>query len=103
MPNHVHLLLTLGDGTTLERAMQLIKGGFSYRARKELGIASEIWQRGYVDHRVRDSNDYAQHRNYIRANPVRAHLANAAEEFRYGSAFAGYELDAVPRGLKPAG
>lgn len=26
MPNHVHLLLTVGDGMTIERAMQFIKG-----------------------------------------------------------------------------
>ena len=49
MPNHIHLLLTTGHETTLERGVQLIKGGFSFRANKELGIASEIWQRGYVD------------------------------------------------------
>ena len=37
MRNHVHLLITLGKGMSIERAMQLIKGGFSYRAKKELG------------------------------------------------------------------
>jgi len=37
MPNHFHLLIT--PALTLERAIQLIKGGFSYRARKELGFA----------------------------------------------------------------
>src|SRR5881409_3486122 len=26
MPDHVHLLLTVGDGMTVEKAMQLIKG-----------------------------------------------------------------------------
>jgi putative transposase len=35
MPDHFHLLVTPTE--TLERALQLIKGGFSYRARKELG------------------------------------------------------------------
>ena len=32
MPNHFHLLIT--PTPSLERSMQLIKGGFSYRARK---------------------------------------------------------------------
>ncbi|MGB6677366.1 MAG: transposase, partial [Terriglobales bacterium] len=36
MPDHFHLLLTPIHGLTLERAMQLIKGGFSYRVGKEL-------------------------------------------------------------------
>jgi putative transposase len=51
MPNHFHLLIT--PTLTLERAMQVIKGGFSYRARKELGFAGEIWQPSYYDRRVR--------------------------------------------------
>jgi REP-associated tyrosine transposase len=84
-----------------ERAMQLIKGGFSFRARREFGFVSEVWQRGYVDHRVRNADDYVQHRAYIHANPVRAHLANVPEEYRYSSAFPGFELDPVPQGLKP--
>ena len=37
MPDHVHLLLTVTGDTTVERAMQLIKGGFSYRLKKESG------------------------------------------------------------------
>src|SRR5580700_2769082 len=38
MPDHFHLLFTPIHGITLERAMQLIKGGFSYRVGKELAI-----------------------------------------------------------------
>ena len=48
MPNHLHILLTPSSNVALERAMQFIKGGFSHRAGKELGITREIWQRGYV-------------------------------------------------------
>jgi putative transposase len=40
MPDHFHLLITLLS--TLERALQLIKGGFSLRAKKELGFQGEI-------------------------------------------------------------
>ena len=45
MSDHFHLLITPGHDTTLEHALQLIKGGFSYRAKKELGVTREIWQR----------------------------------------------------------
>src|ERR1700728_886994 len=31
MPNHLHLLLSVCGDTTIEKAMQLIKGRFSYR------------------------------------------------------------------------
>jgi len=101
MPNHLHFLFTTINDTTLERAIQLIKGGFSYRAGKQLNIKGEIWQRSYVDHRVRDTSDFLQHKLYIRRNPVREHLAESAEGYRYSSAFAGFELDDAPQGLKP--
>ena len=35
MPDHLHLLMTLPGDITIERAMQLIKGGFSYRLKRE--------------------------------------------------------------------
>jgi putative transposase len=35
MPNHFHLLLTPATKIPLEKALQFIKGGFSYRAKRE--------------------------------------------------------------------
>src|SRR5262249_50200043 len=96
MPNHLHLILTPWSCSTLERAMQLVKGGFSHRAGKELGMNREIWQRGYVDHRIRDSLDYFRHREYIRTNPVRAHLADAPDRYAYSSASPKFVLDPLP-------
>jgi len=100
MPNHVHLLISSGSGVTLERAVQFIKGGFSFRAGKEVGFNGEIWQRGYVDHRIRDAGDYAHHREYIHQNPVRAHLCEDARTFAYSSANTACAMDAAPQGLK---
>ena len=37
MPDHVHLLITLDGTMSIEKAVQLIKGGYSYRLKKELG------------------------------------------------------------------
>jgi putative transposase len=100
MPDHVHVMFT-PCGITLERAMQFVKGGFSYRVKKELGIATEIWERGYVDHRIRDANDYDQHVLYVRNNPVQAGLVKLAEEYPHASAHEGIELDPRPQELKP--
>jgi len=99
MPDHIHVLLT--PTTSLEKAMQFIKGGFSYRAKKELGSNMEVWQKGFSDHRIRDVGDYLHHVSYIRQNPVRKHLCERAEEYPYSSASVRVELDPVPRGLKP--
>ncbi len=86
MPNHFHLLITLNEETTLEKAVQVIKGNFSYRAKKELGFEREIWQRGFSDERVWDRESFLRHRSYIEANPVRAGLVDAPEKFPYCSA-----------------
>jgi putative transposase len=95
MPNHVHILLTISGDLSIEKAMQLIKGGFSFRAKKELGFQGEVWQRGFSDVRITDEQSFGHHRDYIESNPVRAGLANSAEEYSYGFAFL--------RKQKPAG
>jgi putative transposase len=73
MPDHFHLLITPVE--SLQRSMQLVKGGFSYRARKELGFVHEIWQPSYYDRRVRDVEEYFSFREYIRRNPVKRGMA----------------------------
>jgi putative transposase len=87
MPNHLHVLMTVGGDVSIERAMQLIKGGFSYRLKKEFGDTGEIWQRGFSEVRVEDMASFSQHRAYIAQNPVAAGLANSAEEFPYCYAY----------------
>jgi putative transposase len=99
MPDHIHVLLT--PIASLEKAVQFIKGGFSYRAKTELGSNLEVWQKGFSDHRIRDASDYRSHQVYIQQNPVRKHLCERAEEYPYSSAKPGFELDPIPQGLKP--
>ncbi len=101
MPNHVHLLLTVPEGLVLERTMQLIKGGFSYEAGKRFGSRGTIWQKSYVDRRVRDAVECSRFREYIHQNPVRAGLVEVQKQFAYSSASERYRLDEVPQRLKP--
>jgi REP-associated tyrosine transposase len=98
MPDHMHALLTPAPDISLERAMQFIKGGFSYR----LKFRGPVWQQSFTSHRARDSDDYENHREYIRMNPVRARLVDRPEEYPYSSAAGVIRLDPPPLGLKPA-
>ena len=99
MPDHIHVLIT--PQTSLEKAVQFIKGGFSYRAKKEIGSNMEVWQTGFQDHRIRDANDYSSHVVYIHNNPVKERLCEHPEDFPYSSAHTGFELDRAHQGLKP--
>jgi len=92
MPDHLHLLITPKE--SLEKSVQLIKGGFSFRVKRDLEWNSEIWQSGFTDHRIRDEEDWHRHLQYIRQNPVDAKLTDDV---------ALYEFVAVPRGAFPRG
>jgi putative transposase len=97
MPDHLHALLTPAREISLERAMQFIKGGFSFR----LHAGGHVWQPSFTNHRVRDLEDYEKHREYIWMNPVRARLSATAEGYPYSSAHGNVRLDPAPPGLKP--
>ncbi|HKO10455.1 MAG TPA: transposase [Acidobacteriaceae bacterium] len=83
MPNHIHLLLELGSDISIEKAIQYVKGGFSFRMKRENGYRGEIWQRGFSEVRILDEISFCRHREYIAQNPVTAGLVSAPEEFRW--------------------
>jgi putative transposase len=99
MPDHIHLLLTPAIEISVERAMQFVKGGYSYRLRKVEKI--QVWQESFTNHRIRDFEDYERHGLYIRMNPVRARLVRDASTYAFSSASPGFRLDGMPQGLKP--
>jgi len=87
MPDHIHLLVTLNQMTTVEKAAQFVKGGFSYRVKKELGYAGEVWQKGFSEVRILDRKNFLRHRDYIDQNPVKAGFVDSPEKFPYSSAY----------------
>jgi putative transposase len=67
MPDHIHVLITPLE--SIEKAAQLIKGGFSFAIRNE--HKSPIWQDDYHEHRIRDQEDFHNQLLYIANNPAR--------------------------------
>ena len=72
MPNHLHVLLTPTESTA--KAVQLIKGGFSFAIRDQ--FQGEVWHTGHHEHRIRDASDYATQLAYIANNPLRKNYAD---------------------------
>jgi putative transposase len=101
MQDHFHVLLTIASDMTIERAVQFIKGGFAFRAGRELGFMAPVWQKGFSEVRVHDAEAFGKISEYIRNNPVTKHLVLLASEFPYSSAHEGFQLDPMPQGLKP--
>ena len=105
MPDHLHVLLTPGETTSLEKAVQMIKGGSSRTISQALHHHWPVWQPGFHDRWIRDSREYVGCRNYIRANPVKARLVDSQEQFQWSSANGSINLDPSKfeelQGLKP--
>ncbi|MBI4465993.1 MAG: transposase [Acidobacteria bacterium] len=101
MPDHFHVLITPTSNVTLERAVQYIKGGSARRLGEELRLRFPVWQRGFSDHRIRDTEDYQNHVYYIEQNPVKERLVKVVNEYPWSSASGEFPLDEAPQGLKP--
>jgi putative transposase len=93
MPDHFHIIISPRE--SLERSMQNIKGGFSFRAKRAFDWKFDIWQVGFSDYRIRDLEDGNHHISYMRYNPVKAKLT---ADYRYLA----FDLDPIPQRLKPS-
>jgi len=102
MPDHFHVLITVGHEITIERAVQFIKGGFAFRAGKSFRFRPPVWQRGFSEVRMYDSEHLSRVQEYIAQNPVKRRLVLSAKQYPYSSACGRFELDEVPQGLKPS-
>jgi len=96
MPEHLHVILTPSETTTLEEAVQLIKGGSSHDIGARLQSRFPVWHPGFTEHQIRDQDDFESHVLYIEANPVKARLAERPELYLYCSAHGKYSLDPWP-------
>jgi len=99
MLDHFHLIVTPAVDLTLEKVMQFIKGGFSFRIKKEHGFFGEVWQTSFYDRRVRDFEEYQRLRDYVHSNPARRGLP---EDYECTSVRR-CDLDPLPQRLKPDG
>ena len=95
MPDHIHLLLTPAPEISLEKAMQYIKGNFSFRLKSK----SDVWERSYTNHRVTDKHDYGTHLTYIHQNPIQANPTTEPELYPHSSANPAHPSDPAPTHL----
>jgi putative transposase len=51
MPDHLHLILTPSQHFSLEKAIQRIKGSFSFQVGK-INAKTEVWQRSFTQHLI---------------------------------------------------
>ena len=86
MPDHLHLILTPGETTTAEKAVQLIKGGSAHEIGTRQNFKFPVWHPGFTEHQIQDQEDFETHVRYIDMNPLKAKLAERPGEYPYCSA-----------------
>jgi putative transposase len=93
MPDHLHVLLTPTENSSLEKAVQMIKGGSAFRIKKELLYQFPIWHEGFHDRWMRDESEYQPRLHYIAQNPVAAKLILTPTEYPWSSATGKWRMD----------
>jgi putative transposase len=96
MPDHLHVILTPAPEVSLEKAMQFIKGGFSFRLKSKL----DVWSRSFNDSQILTPEKFQACKNYIEQNPVRAGLTTSPEAFVYSSTHKADFTDPPPSHLR---
>jgi putative transposase len=91
MPDHLHALITPAPDVSLEKAMQFIKGGFSFRLKGKL----DVWMRSFNESQIMSEEKFINSLRYIEANPVRRGLVGSPNDYRFSSASCG-PLDPKP-------
>src|SRR5258708_38077551 len=93
MQEHLHVLMHPSDVRTVEKAMQMIKGGSAHRIGLERPNKFPVWHAGFHDRWMRDAEEFRNSKSYIEQKPVEAKLVVRAEDHVFSSASGKYALD----------
>ena len=92
MPDHVHMILTPAPEVSHERAVQFLKGGFSFQLKSKLST----WQESFYQTRLHDTIAYDASKSYVEQNPVRARMVLDAKDYPWSSAARPESVDPAP-------
>jgi putative transposase len=82
MPDHLHALVEgLQPDADFRRFVRVFKQRSSFHWKRRTG--SELWQRSFFEHVLRDDEDSPEVAKYILDNPVRAGLVATPQEYPF--------------------
>ena len=82
MPEHVHLLVSEPERSTLARALQALKQSVS---RRLIGNRPHFWQARYYDFNVWTPKKRIEKLRYLHRNPVKRGLVDKPEDWMWSS------------------
>jgi putative transposase len=98
LPEHLHCIWTLPDGDAdFSTRWRLIKTFVIKHCEDKLALEypisksrqkrqeSNLWQRRFWEHLIRDDEDFQAHCNYIHYNPVKHGLCDSPKDWQFSS------------------
>lgn len=83
MPDHLHMLLTLGETETLPQTIARVKALVWHQLRRASGSSLQLWQSSYHDRALRRDEDLLLAGRYLIANPIRAGLVERYSDWTW--------------------
>jgi putative transposase len=96
MPDHLHAILTPAPEVSLEKAVQYIKGGFSFHLKSKF----DVWSRSFNESQILAGEKFDACKTYIEQSPVRSNLSESSQTYRYSSQSSPQSIDPRPRHLR---
>jgi REP element-mobilizing transposase RayT len=81
MPDHLHMLLTPYETTTVNRELWRLKSISGHEIAKMRQTRGAVWEREYFDRIMRSGEDIRRKAEYICQNPVRAGLVDHVDDY----------------------
>jgi len=86
MPDHVHLLIQIGDRESISQLINRIKTNTARKVNLTLDRTGRFWGKGFHDRAVRSEENIVDIARYIVMNPIRAGLVNSVGMYPYWNA-----------------
>ena len=99
MTNHIHLL-PRPKGVSISRIMQSLLVSHTQRYHRSHKTGGHVWQGRFKSPVIQDGDHLLCVLRYIEANPVRAEMVSAADDYRWSS-YAAHGLGKVDELLDP--
>ena len=83
MPDHLHMIIRLGNQASLSQVIKLFKGRTAHDFNQRRQASGSIWYKSFHDRMIRSSQSLAAWHRYVLRNPVRAQLVATPEDWPY--------------------
>jgi REP element-mobilizing transposase RayT len=85
MPNHVHLIIEVPRGETLNKIMHGLNLSYTLYFNSKYKTVGHLWQDRFKSKIIFKDAYFIECTKYVKANPIRANITKTLEEYPWSS------------------